>query len=491
MVEEKKAAYGNYVDGAWTESSTRETFTTLDPGNGQEVSVCPSSSIDDMKAAIEAARRAFQNSRWSSDVQYRTGVLAKLAKYLASTKMEDAATVLTRECGKPFKYNLVEYTKLPAVVENAAFKARFLMGTSTNSSADEIDLALREPVGVVGIIVPWNAPISLLGRSLAPALAAGCTVVIKPASATAGGTMELIKILGSFPDLPKGVINCVCGSGSTVGAELASNRDVEMISFTGDLGTGKEILRLAANNVKKVSLELGGKSPNIVFGDGDFQKVAKDSVSGACLYHAGQICFASTRILVEKSRHDEFVRAFQATTAKMKVGYGLDPASEIGPVVSKGQLGRVMEYIEEGKKEAKLVMGGNRLTEEPYASGNYVEPTLFDEVPMDSKIAQEEIFGPVVTVTPFEDLDEAMSLANDTVYGLSAVIWTNDLSKALRAAKRTRAGMVWVNSEPRGSGYFNSYGITGSAYKESGIGSMGSVEEYTLLKRVHIVHRAS
>jgi len=479
-------AYRNYINGEWTESSAKETFKTFDPGNGQEVSVCQSSSVEDMKAAIEAANRAFQNSKWATDVQFRTTILAKLARYLGATKMEDAASILTRECGKPFKYNLIEYTKLPSVVENAAFKARFLMGSVTNSSGDEVDLAMREPVGVVGIIVPWNAPISLLGRSLAPALAAGCTVVIKPASATAGGTMELIRILSKFPDIPKGVINCVCGSGSTVGAELASNKNVEMVSFTGDLSTGKEILRLAANNVKKVSLELGGKSPNIVFGDGDFQKVAKDSVSGACLYHAGQICFASTRILVEKSHHDDFVRAFQATTAKMKVGHGLDPASEIGPVVNKTQLGRVMEYIEQGKKDAKLVMGGGRLTGEQYDKGNFVEPTLFDDVPMDSKIAQDEIFGPVVTVTPFVDLDEAISLANDTVYGLSAVIWTNDLSKAIRAAKRTKAGMVWVNSEPKGSGYFNSYGIVGSAYKESGIGSMGSVEEYTLLKRIHI-----
>jgi betaine-aldehyde dehydrogenase len=487
---DKITTYENYVDGSWLSGSSKATFDTFDPGNGQQVSTCQSSTVDDLKAAIEAASHAFENSKWSTDTQFRTATLAKLSRYLAATSMEEAASILTRECGKPFKYNLTEYTNLPAVVENAAFKARFLMGTVTNTNQSAMDLALREPVGVVGIIVPWNAPISLLGRSLAPALAAGCTVVIKPASATAGGTMELIKIISKFPDLPKGVVNCVTGSGSTVGAELASNNHVDMISFTGDLGTGKEIVRSAANNVKKVSLELGGKSPNIVFGDGDFAKVAKDSVSGACFYHAGQICFAGTRILVEKSHHDEFMKAFQGTIAKMKIGHGLDPASEIGPVINKNQLNRVMDYIEIGKKESNLVMGGKRLSGEAYDRGNFIEPTLFDEVQMNSKIAQEEIFGPVVTITSFDNLDEVMELANNTLYGLSAVIWTNDLTKAVQASRRIKAGMVWINSQPRGSGYFNSFGITGSAYKESGIGSMGSVEEYTLLKRIHVEVRS-
>ncbi|MDG7000668.1 MAG: aldehyde dehydrogenase, partial [Nitrososphaerota archaeon] len=444
------------------------------------------STVEDMKAAIEAANAAFTHSRWSSEVQFRSSILAKLSRFLASSNLEHAATILTRECGKPFKYNLTEYTNLSSVIENAAFKAKFLTGTTTNASSSVTDITLREPVGVVGIIVPWNAPISLLGRSIAPALAAGCTVVIKPASATAGATMELMKLLSLFNDLPKGVVNCVCGSGATVGSELASNKRVDMISFTGDVHTGKEILKLAANNVKKVSLELGGKSPNIVFGDGNFEKVAKASVSGACLFHAGQICFASTRILVERTHHDEFIRAFRSTVEKMKIGHGLDPNSEIGPVVSRAQLEHVMEYIETGKKESKLVMGGHKLEGTVYSGGNFIEPTLFDDVPTSSKIAQDEIFGPVVTVTSFDTIDEAVRLANDTAYGLSAMMWTNDLTKAIVAAKSTRAGMVWINSQPRGSGYFNSSGIVGSAYKESGIGSMGSVEEYTLLKRIHV-----
>ncbi|HVB11649.1 MAG TPA: aldehyde dehydrogenase family protein [Nitrososphaerales archaeon] len=476
----------NFIGGEWVRSSSGETFRTLDPANGEVVSTCQNSIVEDARLAIDSADEALKKSWWATDTQQRSSVLAKLARFLASQKMEDAATILTRECGKPFKFNLVEYTNFPAVVENAAFRARFLTGTLTNSKSDSLEMSLREPVGVVSIIVPWNAPISLLGRSLAPALAAGCSVVIKPASATAGGTMDLIKIISSFDGLPKGIINCVTGPGGTVGSEVTKNKKVDMVSFTGDLSTGREILKAAADTVKKVSLELGGKSPNIVFADADMENAAKGAVSGACFYHAGQICFAGTRMLVDESAHEKFVRAFESTVSKMKVGHGLDPSSEIGPVVNKAQMNKVLDYIETGKKESKLVMGGYQLREPVYEKGNFIAPTLFDDVPMDSKIAQEEIFGPVVTVSSFKDVSDAVEKANDTHYGLSAAIWTNDMSKALLTAKKTKAGMVWINSQPRGSGFFNGFGIVGSAYKESGIGSMGSVEEYTLLKRIHL-----
>ena len=481
-----ETAYNNFIDGHWVPSSLAETFRTYDPATGDPVSVCQRSSLEDMKSAIDAASRAINESEWSTDVQLRTSTLAKLAHYLSSGSMNELGKLLTLESGKPLKHSLTEYVGFPSVIENAAFKARFLMGTVSNSKSNVIDVTLREPVGVVGIIVPWNAPISLLGRSIAPALAAGCSVVVKPASATAGATMALIKKIADFGAIPKGIINCVTGTGNTVGSELAANKKVDMISFTGDVHTGKEILKLAAESVKKTSLELGGKSPNIVFSDANFEAAVKGAVTGACIYHSGQICFASTRILVERSAHDRFVSAFRSTVSKMKIGHGLDPETEIGPVVNQNQLNKVLDYIEDGKRESKLVMGGERLTEGKYAKGNFVAPTLFDDVPLNSKIAQEEIFGPVVTVTPFDSMDQAVEFANNTVYGLSAVIWSNSLTNAITAAKRTKAGLVYVNSQPKGSGYFNSLGIVGSGYKESGICSMGSVEEYTLLKRIHV-----
>ncbi|MHB2036118.1 MAG: aldehyde dehydrogenase family protein [Nitrososphaerales archaeon] len=476
----------NFIGGEWVRSSSGEIFRTFDPANGEQVSICQNSDIEDAKLAVDSAYEALKKSWWATDTQQRTSVLAKLSRFLSTQNMEIAAKVLTKECGKPFKFNLAEYSTFPTVVENAAFRARFLMGTLTNSKSEALEMSLREPVGVVSIIVPWNAPISLLGRSLAPALAAGCSVVIKPASATAGGTMELIKLISNFADLPKGIVNCLTGPGGTVGSEVSRNKKVDMVSFTGDLSTGRAILRSAADTVKKVSLELGGKSPNIVFEDADMENAAKGAVSGACFYHAGQICFAGTRMLVEESAHDKFVNAFKSIVGKMKVGHGLDPSTEIGPVVNKSQMNKVLDYIETGKKESKLVMGGYQLKESPYEKGNFIAPTLFDDVQMGSKIAQEEIFGPVVTVSTFKDVTDAVEKANDTFYGLSAAIWTNDMSRALHTAKRTKAGMVWINSQPRGSGYFNTFGIVGSAYKESGIGSMGSVEEYTLLKRIHL-----
>lgn len=409
-----------------------------------------------------------------------------MARFIASYDLQPASNLLTRECGKPYRYNLFEYSSLPPVFENSAYRAKFLMGQFSSPKSDAIDVALREPIGVVGIIVPWNGPISLLGRTLAPALAAGCTVIIKPASATAGATMEFIKIVDKFNGIPKGVVNCITGGGETVGAEVARNNGVDMVSFTGDAGTGKEIVRLSANNVKKVVLELGGKSPNLIFPDANMEKAIRDSVAGACFFHAGQVCFASTRILVAKQIHDQFISAFKSIVDRMRVGAGLDPLSEIGPVITAKQLSRVLDYIETGKKESKLVMGGERMKDAEHARGNFVQPTLFDDVPMDTKLAQEEIFGPVVTITSFEGDSEAIEMANGTNYGLSSMVWTNSLSTAFNVARRIRAGMVWVNSQTNGSSYFSAFGITGSPYKLSGSGSMGTVEEYTLGKRIHV-----
>jgi betaine-aldehyde dehydrogenase len=309
-------------------------------------------------------------------------------------------------------------------------------------------------------------------------------VIVKPASYTAGSTVELGRIIESIEEFPKGIVNVVTGPGNPVGAALARDDDVDMVSFTGDTSTGREIMRLAAGNLKKVSLELGGKSPTIVFADSNFDRAIRGAINAASFYNAGQICIAGTRVLVEESVHDQFVGRIKEMVPKMKVGPGWEKGVEVGPVISAAQLEKITGYIETGKKEARLVVGGQRLTDGDLAKGYFVAPTVFDGMSPDATIAQEEIFGPVMGITTFKDLDDAIRLANHTRYGLVAAVWTRDINKAMKIATRVRAGSIWINTFGK---MYQSTEMGG--FKQSGLGRQYGLEglfEYTELKHVNI-----
>jgi betaine-aldehyde dehydrogenase len=291
-------------------------------------------------------------------------------------------------------------------------------------------------------------------------------------------------MIDAIPEFPKGIVNLVIGPGSTVGADIVQHPDVDMINFTGDTTTGKEIMRMAAGTLKKVGLELGGKSPNIVFADADFDRAVRGALNAASMFHAGQVCVAGSRLLVEESIHDRFVERLAQQAQRIRVGHGLTEGVQAGPVISQAQLDRVLQFIDQGKQDANLVTGGQRLTEGELGKGYFIAPTIFDHVPSESSIAQDEIFGPVLSVLTFKDEEEAAHLANDTVFGLAGAVWTNDIQKAIRVAKKVKSGMVWINT----FGKLYPAGEMGG-FKQSGVGRQYGLEglwEFTEMKHINV-----
>lgn len=485
MPDNNVPVYQNYIGGEWVKATSAGQFDIFDPATGELIHRAQNSDVVDMQQAIDAANEAFETTSWREDAGQRTKALFKLADALRDAN-PDLTQIMISEAGKVFPVARGEAFMTAVTTEHYAGLARWIYGRSTVPAPDSLSVLLREPLGVVGVIVPWNMPLALMIRSVAPALAAGCAVVIKPASYTAGTTAEFMKVVDSIEEIPDGIVNLVSGPGATVGAELARSEKVEMVSFTGDTNTGKEIMRLAANNLKKVSLELGGKSPNIIFSDADFDRAIKGAINGAAFWNAGQVCTAGSRVLVESGVHDAFIEHVKETVPEMRVGPGGERGVSCGPVISESQLQRVMEYIETGKQEAELVVGGQRLTEGELANGNFVAPTVFDHVSPDAQIAQEEIFGPVLSVLAFDDVETAAQIANNSMYGLVAAIWTKDIDKAMQLAKKVRAGTVWINTFGK---LFQTTEFGG--YKQSGLGRVYGLEglyEFTELKHIHIQH---
>ncbi len=472
------------IGGKSVDAADGQTFEVLDPSTGRVMASAPLGGKEDVDRAVEAAQRAFEDpngwSSWSASKRGRT-----LARYSALVKsnLEELARLESRNVGKPITGARGEALGASLVFEYYAGAANKVFGETIPVSKPGLDFTLREPIGVVGLIVPWNFPMLMASWKLGPALAAGNTCILKPASWTPLSAIRLGE-LALEAGFPAGVVNVVTGPGGTAGAAIAGHPGIGKVAFTGETTTGQEIMRLAAGNVKKVSLELGGKSPNIVFADADLERFARESPYSV-FDNCGQDCCARSRIIVERAAHDKVVELFVEATRKVKVGDPADDATEVGPMVHPRQRERVLDYIRIGREEgAELLTGGSIPADPGLAGGMYIEPTVFDGVTTHMRIATEEIFGPVVSILPFDTEEEAVRLANASPYGLSGSIWSRDIGRALRTAKGVQAGVLSVNSN---SSVHTEAPFGG--YKMSGIGrelGMHAVELYTETKNVFV-----
>jgi acyl-CoA reductase-like NAD-dependent aldehyde dehydrogenase len=470
------------IDGKWVEAASGKTFETPNPATGQVLARVAEGDAEDIERAVRAARRAFDDGPWAhTGPGARERILLKIAD-LIEQHADELAELETLDNGKTLTES--RNVDIPAAAGTFRYYAGWpnkVYGETNPSEEAFFNYTLREPVGVCGQIIPWNFPLLMAAWKLGPALACGNTCVLKPAEQTPLTALRLGELLLEA-GVPPGVVNIVPGFGETAGRALVRHRMVDKIAFTGSTEVGKEIQREAAATLKRVSLELGGKSPNIVFSDADPQAAAEGALLGV-FFNQGQVCCAGTRLFVEQKMHDQFVDTLARSAQSMKQGSGLDPDTRIGPLVSHEQLERVTNYLDVGKKEgAKVVLGGARNTQKGLEKGYYVQPTIFTGVKNDMRIAREEIFGPVVSVLPFKDENDAVLQGNDTLYGLAAGVWTRDVSKAHRVARAIRAGTVWVNC-------YNVFDPAApfGGYKESGYGrELGryALDLYTQVKSV-------
>ncbi len=470
------------IGGEWVEGSS--TFATVNPATGDTLTQVAEASAEDVDRAVRAARRAFDDlgGPWRKlSASDRGKLLWRLAD-LVERNLEEIAELETLDNGKPIFES--RYVDIPSVVDVLRYYAGWaskIHGETINSREDAFTYTLREPVGVVGAIIPWNFPLLLTSWKLGPALATGNTVVLKPAEQTPLTALRLGQLL-TEAGFPPGVVNIVTG-GPAAGQALVRHAGVDKIAFTGSTSVGKEIMRGAADTLKRVTLELGGKSPNIVFADSDLDAAVKGASTGI-FYGKGEVCAAGSRLFVEKKVHDEFMGKLADRARKIKPGDPLDPKTRLGAIVSEQQMQTVLRYIESGKQEgARLVAGGNRVSLDG-GKGFFVEPTVFDAVENRMKIAQEEIFGPVLATIAFDDLDQVAEMANQNIYGLAAAVWTNDIKKAHGLARRLKAGTVWINT-------YNLYdaALPFGGFKQSGFGrELGreALDYYTEVKSVWV-----
>jgi phenylacetaldehyde dehydrogenase len=472
-----------FINGQWTDAASGKTFATPEPATGDTLANVAEGDAEDIDRAVRASRRAFEEGPWSRMTASERGRIIWRIGDLILEHTDELAQLESLDNGKPFA------VARAADVPLAADLFHYMAGWATKIEGNTISISvpympganfhsytLREPVGVCGQIIPWNFPLLMAAWKLGPALAAGNCVILKPAEQTPLTALRLAELMAEA-GLPEGVVNVVTGFGETAGAALAAHDDVDKIAFTGSTEVGKLIVQAAAGNLKKVSLELGGKSPNIVFDDAD--PGAVEGAANAIFFNHGQCCVAGSRLFVQQSRFDEVVDGVAEIAKSIKLGSGLEPGTQMGPLVSDEQLRCVTGYLESGRAAgATAVTGGSRLGDRGY----FVEPTVLTNTTPDMKIVREEIFGPVVVAAPFSDLDEIAATANDTEYGLGAGIWTRDISKARALVKKIKAGTVWINC-------YNVFdaALPFGGYKQSGWGrEMGHevLEAYTEVKAV-------
>ncbi len=478
--------YNLFINGKWVPSSSGETFDVINPANGTVVAKVAKGTKEDVNQAVNVAHDAFENDEWREmSPNERAKILTEIAQNIAKNGQElvllEALTsggTVRRVGGSDIVMIVDLFQQMAKFVKEYPFSETLPMPIVSGPAHNFV---WREPLGVCAAITAWNMPLLLATWKIAPALATGNTIVIKPASNTPVSTLKLAEIISEV--VPPGVINVVPGSGSDVGETLVTHPKVEKVGFTGSTEVGRRIMTMAAGTIKNVTLELGGKSPNILLEDADLDIAIPGSLLGVFL-HSGQLCESGTRLFVPSSIYDEVIERLVALTKTLKLGNQLDLATSIGPVISQQQKDTILSYIETGKAEgARLVCGGKEAEVEGCENGFFIEPTIFADVTNDMKIAQEEIFGPVLSVIRYNTVEEAVEMANDTIYGLASGVWTRDVNKAYDIARKIKAGVVWINDWHmlRNDAPFG-------GYKQSGIGrEMGkySLDAYTQLKHVH------
>jgi acyl-CoA reductase-like NAD-dependent aldehyde dehydrogenase len=469
------------IDGKSVEATSGDSFEVFDPSTGQVLTEVPRAGIPDVDSAVAAARRAVDDRRWSGiRPGKRSDILNKVAELIKKNSNE-LAQLESIDSGKPLQLASGEMWAAAECFKYFAGWPTKVFGETNPTEDNMFVYSLREPVGVCGGIIPWNFPLIMASWKVAPALAFGNAIILKPAEQAPLTALRLAELCLEA-GVPDGVVNVLSGFGEEAGAALAQHTDVDKISFTGSTEVGRKILHASEGNLKRVTLELGGKSPNIVLADANLKHASKGSMFGVFL-NTGQACTAGTRILVEKSVHDDFVDQLIQATASMKVGPALEEGTGMGPVISKEQLERVTGYIAIGRSEGAEVATGGECPSD-LGDGYYVQPTVFTGVTNDMRIAQEEIFGPVVAVIPVDDVDDAIRVGNDTIYGLGSAVWTNDISKAHRVARGLKAGTVWVNTY----GLYDP-SVSFGGYKQSGFGrdlGLHAMEAFTETKSVWV-----
>ncbi len=481
MAQTMLDTYRLVIDGQQVDAAEGATFDTVSPANNEAVGRVAKAGKEDVNRAVAAARRAFDDGRWSKMTPLeRTKRMRRMADIIRE-RVDELSRLETLNSGKIIVEARADVLNSATCIDYYASLTGQTWGETIPMNGPLLDYTVREPVGVCAQIIPWNFPMLMAAWKIGPALATGNTIILKPASNTPI-TALLLGQIATEAGIPDGVLNVLSGPGAEIGAALCEHPDVDKVAFTGETETGRGILRQSAGTIKKVTLELGGKSPNIVFADADIDEAVRGSLF-AIFTNAGQRCTARTRLFLHESIHDKFLSDFLARTAQIRVGDPLDWDTQMGPVVSRAQCDRILSFIDKAKGEgANVAHGGARVDADELATGNFVQPTVFDQVRNDMTIAQEEVFGPVLSVIPFRDDDEVIALANNTIYGLAATIWTNDVKRAHRMAAAIRAGNVSINYPT-----VNPPEAPFGGYKQSGLGrelSRHAMELYTETKNV-------